>query len=144
LHRRIQDVDIVRVQEVGLRPADDPAILEWAASQGRVLITKDIKTVPSYAFQRISAREAMPGVFVLHSTVSMATASRSWPSSPPPPTPTSGSIESPTSRSDESAGSRPLRPGQPLNPADGRTRRHLHPGPRPVPRTRARRRGGDV
>ncbi len=58
--------------------------------------------------------------------------SRSWPSSPPPSS-TSGSIESPTSRSDEGVESSPLRPGQP-HPADGRTCRHFQLGSRPEPR----------
>jgi hypothetical protein len=74
LQRRVGDIDIVRVQDVGLRTADDPTILKWAAAEGRVLVTKDIKTIPPYAFERISAGQPMAGVFVLHSTVSMATA----------------------------------------------------------------------
>jgi uncharacterized protein DUF5615 len=35
LLRKKPDLDIVRVQEVGLRGADDPSILEWAAKEGR-------------------------------------------------------------------------------------------------------------
>jgi predicted nuclease of predicted toxin-antitoxin system len=38
-------LDLVRVQEVGLRTADDPDILEWAAAQGRVLVTRDRDTM---------------------------------------------------------------------------------------------------
>jgi len=34
LLRRSPDLDIVRVQEVGLRTASDPVILEWAAQDG--------------------------------------------------------------------------------------------------------------
>ncbi|MDP9824068.1 DUF5615 family PIN-like protein [Nocardioides massiliensis] len=74
LQRRVPGLDIVRVQDVGLRTADDPAILEWAAAEDRILVTRDIKTVPTYAFNRVSAKQPMPGVFVLRSTVSMATA----------------------------------------------------------------------
>ena len=40
--RRVRGVDIVRVQDVGLTGADDPAVLAWAADQGRVLITHDV------------------------------------------------------------------------------------------------------
>lgn len=38
LLRRNPALDIVRVQDVGLRTADDPTILEWAAFEGRVII----------------------------------------------------------------------------------------------------------
>jgi len=38
LLRRKPDLDIVRVQEVGLSGADDPTILEWTAQEGRVLL----------------------------------------------------------------------------------------------------------
>ena len=32
--RQNPDVDIVRVQDVGLSEVDDPTVLEWAAQQG--------------------------------------------------------------------------------------------------------------
>ena len=37
LLRRKPDLNIVRVQDVGLRGAEDPIILEWAANEGRLL-----------------------------------------------------------------------------------------------------------
>jgi predicted nuclease of predicted toxin-antitoxin system len=39
LLRRKPDLDIVRVQDVGLSGAEDPNILEWAANQGRIVPT---------------------------------------------------------------------------------------------------------
>ena len=41
LIRRNPIIDIVRVQDVGLSGADDPAVLAWAASESRVLVTHD-------------------------------------------------------------------------------------------------------
>lgn len=41
LKRRVDGIDIVRVQEVGLRTRDDPTILQWAADEGRLLISTD-------------------------------------------------------------------------------------------------------
>ena len=35
LLRRKPDLDIVRVQDVGLRGEEDPVILEWTAQEGR-------------------------------------------------------------------------------------------------------------
>ena len=63
LLRRKTDLDIVRVQDVGLSGADDPTVLEWAAREGRVLFTHDVSTITNYAYERISAGKAMPGVF---------------------------------------------------------------------------------
>ena len=45
LLRRNPDLDIVRVQDVGLSNADDATILEWAAQEGRILLTHDVSTV---------------------------------------------------------------------------------------------------
>lgn len=63
LMRRKTDLDIVRVQDVGLSGADDPTVLEWAAKEGRILFTHDVSTITHYAYERISADQAMPGVF---------------------------------------------------------------------------------
>ena len=64
LRRREPGLDLVRVQDVGLRTADDAAILDWAATQGRVLITRDRKTLVGTAYQRVKAGLPMPGVIV--------------------------------------------------------------------------------
>jgi predicted nuclease of predicted toxin-antitoxin system len=46
-------VDIVRVQDVGLQEADDPGILEWAAQNGRIVVSQDRKTMPRFAYERV-------------------------------------------------------------------------------------------
>jgi hypothetical protein len=71
LVRRKPDVDIVRVQDVGLSGADDPAILEWAAQQGRVLVTHDVSTLSTYVHTRTAAGLPMPGVFEVGAGVSI-------------------------------------------------------------------------
>jgi predicted nuclease of predicted toxin-antitoxin system len=45
LMRRLPELDIVRVQDVGLMNTDDPEILEWAANEGRILLTHDVATI---------------------------------------------------------------------------------------------------
>jgi predicted nuclease of predicted toxin-antitoxin system len=66
LVRRRRSVDIVRIQDVaGLGGADDPTVLEWAATEGRVLLTHDVNTIPRYAHERTSAGKPMPGVVIL-------------------------------------------------------------------------------
>jgi predicted nuclease of predicted toxin-antitoxin system len=42
VRRRRPDLDIVRVQDVGLSGADDPAVLEWAARFGRIVLTHSV------------------------------------------------------------------------------------------------------
>jgi len=63
LLRRRPDLDIVRVQDVGLSGADDTTILEWVAQEGRVLLTHDVSTVTHHAYERVQAGKSMPGVF---------------------------------------------------------------------------------
>ena len=67
--RRKPDADIVRVQDVGLSGADDPGVLEWAAQQGRILLTHDVSTITKYACERIEAGLEMPGVFEVSRTI---------------------------------------------------------------------------
>jgi ABC-type sugar transport system substrate-binding protein len=74
LLRRNPDVDIVRVQDAGLAGAHDEAILAWAATEGRVLITHDVTTLTQYAYQRVRRGEAMPGVFEVSRSVSIGQA----------------------------------------------------------------------
>jgi predicted nuclease of predicted toxin-antitoxin system len=62
LLRRKPNLDIVRVQDVGLRGAEDPAILEWAANEGRVLLTHDTATMAHFAYERVRVGKSMPGV----------------------------------------------------------------------------------
>ena len=63
LLRRKPDLDIIRVQDVGLSGADDPVVLEWAAKESRVLLTHDVTTMTHYAYERVKAGRPMPGVF---------------------------------------------------------------------------------
>jgi hypothetical protein len=56
------DLDIVRVQDVGLTAKDDPIILEWVAKENRVLLTHDAATMTKYAYERINAGKHMPGI----------------------------------------------------------------------------------
>ena len=62
LLRRRPGLDIQRVQDVGLSGASDPAVLQWAAQEQRILLTHDVSTVTHYAYQRIEAGLSMPGV----------------------------------------------------------------------------------
>ena len=69
LLRRQPDLDVVRVREVNLAGADDPAVLDWAAREDRVLLTHDVATRTRFAFERIQAGEPLPGVFEVSRSV---------------------------------------------------------------------------
>lgn len=63
---RQHNLDLLRVQDVGLREVDDPAILAWAAMNGRILLTHDRATMPDFAYDRLAVGEAMGGMFVVN------------------------------------------------------------------------------
>lgn len=62
LFLRKPDVELVRVQDVGLMSTDDPIILEWAAQQRRVVLTHDVTTMTRHAYDRVRDGRSMPGV----------------------------------------------------------------------------------
>ena len=74
LLRRNPDFEIVRVQDVDLRGADDPTVLSWAAEEGRILLTHDAATITKYAYERINAGLRMPGVIELRRRVPLGIA----------------------------------------------------------------------
>jgi hypothetical protein len=69
LLRQNPSLDIVRLQDVGLSGADDSAVLEWAAGEGRVLLTHDASTMTKYAWERVKAGRPMRGIFEVTRTV---------------------------------------------------------------------------
>lgn len=72
--RRNSEVDLVRVRDVGLSGAGDPEVLEWAAAEGRVLLTHDVSTMTRYAYDRVTRGLPMPGVFEVGRHVPLGTA----------------------------------------------------------------------
>ncbi len=61
--RQNPDVNILRVQDVELSGVDDPTVLEWAAQEERIVLTHDVATMTTFAYQRIQAGLRMPGLF---------------------------------------------------------------------------------
>jgi len=61
--RRLPDLDIVRVQDVGLRTFRDDRVLEFAAQENRILLTHDVSTMRAFVKTRLSVGKPMPGVF---------------------------------------------------------------------------------
>jgi predicted nuclease of predicted toxin-antitoxin system len=61
--RRQPELDIRRKQDAGIGEADDPQVLDWAASEGRILLTHDASTMAGFAYARVLTGQPMPGVF---------------------------------------------------------------------------------
>lgn len=66
---RCPNLDLCRIQDVGLEHAEDPEILEWAAQNNRILLTHDRATMPDFAYKRIEEGKKMPGMFVLNDRI---------------------------------------------------------------------------
>jgi hypothetical protein len=66
IRREDAEADIVRVQDTEIYMADDPTVLEWAAKEGRIVLTHDIKTMPKYAYERVKEEKLMLGVIAVH------------------------------------------------------------------------------
>jgi hypothetical protein len=62
LLRRRSDLDLVRVQDALPEGTPDPEVLRWAATGDRVLITNDRQTMLGFAYQRVAAGNAVPGI----------------------------------------------------------------------------------
>jgi len=74
LLRQQPNLDIVRLQDMGLSGADDLTVLEWAATQGRMVVTHDVTTMTVYAYHRVAAGLSMPGVIAIGTAVAVAQA----------------------------------------------------------------------
>jgi hypothetical protein len=62
LLQKLPDLDGVRVQDSEMYQHSDPALLDWTAREGRILLTHDFKTMPKHAYARVAAGLRMPGV----------------------------------------------------------------------------------
>jgi hypothetical protein len=71
VRRCYPEIDLVRAQDVGLSGREDPDVLAWAAEHGRILLTRDKKTMIEYAKRRVDDGLPMPGVFVLRRRISI-------------------------------------------------------------------------
>ena len=64
LRQRNPGIDIVTLQERGLRGLEDTDVLEWAAGEGRILLSHDLNTMRRFAYQRIESGKPTPGVIL--------------------------------------------------------------------------------
>jgi Domain of unknown function (DUF5615) len=67
--RREPSVDFVTAHRAGLAGLDDQAVLALAASDGRVLVSHDVGTMPE-AFSRFIQEQTSPGVILISQDLS--------------------------------------------------------------------------
>ena len=65
LTARIPGLNAMTARQAGLSTASDPALLAWAASEGRVVVTHDKKTMPDHAAERLARGERVAGVVIV-------------------------------------------------------------------------------
>jgi len=65
LLRREPAVDIVRARDVGMDDRPDSEVLEYASSQGRIVISHDVNTMTGHAYARLEAGEHVAGLLMV-------------------------------------------------------------------------------
>lgn len=65
VHRRIPELDLVRLQDAHIAGFDDPDVLAWAAREERVLWTHDASTMTAAAYNRVARAASMPGILAV-------------------------------------------------------------------------------
>ena len=64
LRRREPAIDILNAHEGGVIGVSDPEVLTMAAESGRILLSHDRKTMPSY-FARFKRARSSPGIIIV-------------------------------------------------------------------------------
>jgi predicted nuclease of predicted toxin-antitoxin system len=62
---RQTDIDIVRVQDVGLSSEDDSVIIDFAFKDEHILLTHDVETIPRFAYERLKSGHSIPSIFII-------------------------------------------------------------------------------
>jgi Domain of unknown function (DUF5615) len=65
LLRRFPDLDLVRVQDVGLMETHDTDVLAWSGRERRFVLTHDFATMIDFAYSRVANGLEMPGVIAV-------------------------------------------------------------------------------
>lgn len=74
--RKAPGLDVLRVQDAGLRTAKDPQVLLWAAAEGRVLFTHDTNTMPKHFDAHVRRGLYTPGVCIVPQSLPIGDAIR--------------------------------------------------------------------
>jgi predicted nuclease of predicted toxin-antitoxin system len=65
LARHAPELDVLRLQDTALAEAQDPEVLEFAAAEGRIVVSRDKRTLRDFALERVQAGGRMPGLLLV-------------------------------------------------------------------------------
>ena len=65
------NLDVLRVQDMGLIGAEDIAVLAWAEREKRVILTHDVATLIGFAWERTQRAEHHAGVIAIPQSLGM-------------------------------------------------------------------------
>jgi hypothetical protein len=70
----VHPLDVVRVGDPADLPlgTQDPALLLWAEREGRVVVSRDVSTMPGHLADHLRAGHHAPGVLLLRPRVALA------------------------------------------------------------------------
>ncbi len=74
--RREPAIDFLSAQSAKLDGMSDPDVLGIAASQGRILVTHDFRTMPKHFAEFLAAGGSSPGVFLVKQQTPLRRSSR--------------------------------------------------------------------
>jgi predicted nuclease of predicted toxin-antitoxin system len=74
LRRREPALDILAGTEAGLEAKPDSEVLLFAAKDGRILVTHDIRTMPTHFSEMLASGVEIPGVLMLSQSLPVAEA----------------------------------------------------------------------
>ncbi len=66
VRRRLPTLDILRVQDAGLRTFSDKLVLAYASGENRILLSHDVHTMETHALARLNSGRPMPGLLLIH------------------------------------------------------------------------------
>jgi hypothetical protein len=65
LRRRLPQVELLRVQDLGMDGMPDQELLEWVANERYVLVSHDVTTMTRFAYDRIREGRYVSGVLLI-------------------------------------------------------------------------------
>ncbi|MDX1945827.1 MAG: DUF5615 family PIN-like protein [Pirellulaceae bacterium] len=73
LQAHYPQIEILRVVDIGLAGSDDDVLLEWAATEGHVLVSHDVNTMSDSANRRLVLGLPISGLILASQSLSIAT-----------------------------------------------------------------------
>jgi hypothetical protein len=74
LLRRWPTTDLVRLRDLGMARAPDPAIIAWTAENGRIVLSHDESTMPRFAVERLRNGLFIAGLVIAPQSLSIGRA----------------------------------------------------------------------